>query len=1051
MLSLRNIVKTYVSGDSQVTALRGVSIDFREHEFVSILGPSGCGKTTLLNVIGGLDRYSAGDLVIGGRSTKEFSDADWDTYRNHSIGFVFQSYNLIMHQTVLSNVELALTLSGVSREERRARAIAALEQVGLGDQIHKKPNQMSGGQMQRVAIARALVNDPEIILADEPTGALDTHTSVQIMEILKSVAKEKLIIMVTHNPELAETYSSRIIKVLDGQVTEDTNPYTAPAKEAAQVEAAKAEATEATVQKPAKKKKEKAAKGKRSMSFFTALSLSFNNLLTKKTRTLLVSVAGSIGIIGIALILALSNGVNLFIASVQEDTLSTYPLTILKETQDMSALLGAMTSTGNTTDYKDSGKIHVDDSLGTMMSAMSATVSNNLEAFKKYIEENPDKIDGLVNDIQYTYDYDLQIFNMVAVDKDGKALLEAREIGMDVVFDHMGSAFSGMSELMEMGGSMGGMNVFSEMIDNKDLLDQQYDVVAGNWPQSYNEVVLVVSGNNQISKMTLYMLGILDPTDIEEELKALMDGNYVAEDISYTFEELLNTKFMLLTTAQFFTETNRTYPTANGNKPVWADQRENPAFDLSDFVSKNGEELKIAGIVRPKKGVAATSISGAVGYTKALTDHILTKNAASAVINQQKQYPTVNVLTGLPFERTHYTPENIHELVDKIDTATMDMFYTYMTEQILNNPEFSDRIQVTDTESFLGMFMLLPEEGRATIFSAILDAAKSNPANTDTLNTLCSLLSMSTGGIQITPQNFVKLLPVLDLETQILGALMGIPATPPMLPNPVPGLISMAGDTAMQAIYAALTESIKQMTVNREIFVTILSTMTPDDPAFIQLEETLYSMAPQIDATLESVLDALDDAEKAKPASINFYAKDFESKEKIEAFIAEYNQNAADADKLEYSDLVGTMMSSVTIIVDAISYVLIAFVSISLVVSSIMIGIITYISVLERTKEIGILRAIGASKRDISRVFNAETLIIGFAAGAIGILTTLLLCLPINLILRVVTDIESIRAVLPPVAGVILVAISMGLTLIAGLIPSRIASKKDPVVALRSE
>ena len=648
MLSLRNIVKTYVSGDSQVTALRGVSIDFREHEFVSILGPSGCGKTTLLNVIGGLDRYSAGDLVIGGRSTKEFSDADWDTYRNHSIGFVFQSYNLIMHQTVLANVELALTLSGVSREERRARAIAALEQVGLGDQLHKKPNQMSGGQMQRVAIARALVNDPEIILADEPTGALDTHTSVQIMEILKSVAKEKLIIMVTHNPELAETYSSRIIKVLDGQVTEDTNPYTAPAKEAAQVKTAKAEAVEATVQKPAKKKKEKAAKGKRSMSFFTALSLSFNNLLTKKTRTLLVSVAGSIGIIGIALILALSNGVNLFIASVQEDTLSTYPLTILKETQDMSALLGAMTSTGNTTDYKDSGKIHVDDSLGTMMSAMSATVSNNLEAFKKYIEENPDKIDGLVNDIQYTYDYDLQIFNMVAVDKDGKALLEAREIGMDVVFDHMGSAFSGMSELMEMGGSMGGMNVFSEMIDNKDLLDQQYDVVAGSWPQSYNEVVLVVSGNNQISKMTLYMLGILDPTGIEEELKALMDGNYVAEDISYTFEELLNTKFMLLTTAQFFTETNRTYATANGDKPVWADLRENPAFDLSDFVSKNGEELKIAGIVRPKKGVAATSISGAVGYTKALTDHILTKNAASAVINQQKQYPTVNVLTGLP-------------------------------------------------------------------------------------------------------------------------------------------------------------------------------------------------------------------------------------------------------------------------------------------------------------------------------------------------------------------------------------------------------------------
>ena len=1047
MLSLRNIVKTYVSGDSEVTALRGVSIDFREHEFVSILGPSGCGKTTLLNVIGGLDRYSAGDLAIGGRSTKEFSDADWDTYRNHSIGFVFQSYNLIMHQTVLANVELALTLSGVSREERRARAIAALEQVGLGDQLHKKPNQMSGGQMQRVAIARALVNDPEIILADEPTGALDTHTSVQIMEILKSISKEKLIIMVTHNPDLAAEYSSRIIKVLDGEVTEDSNPYTAPAKE---IEAEE-EATKESKKKPAKKKK-KAEKGKRSMSFFTALSLSFNNLLTKKTRTLLVSFAGSIGIIGIALILALSNGVNLFIASVQEDTLSTYPLTIQKETQDMSALLGAMTTTGSTADYSDSGKVFVDDSLGTMMSAMSATVSNNLEAFKKYIEENPDKLDGLVNDIQYTYDYDLQIFNMVAVDKDGKTVLEAREIGMEVVFDNMGSAFSGMSELMSMSGSMSGMNVFSEMIGNQELLDQQYDVIAGNWPTSYNEVVLVVSSNNQLSKMALYMLGMLDPAEIEKELADLMSGNYVAgEAASYSFEELLGTNFMLLTTADFFATTSGTYETADGNKPIWQDLRETPGFDLADYVSKNGVNIKISGIIRPKKGVAATSISGAVGYTKALTDYILAKNAESAVINQQKKYPTVNVLTGLAFERTHYTPENIHELVDKIDTATMEMFYAYMTEQILSNPDFSDRIEVTDTESFIGMFMLLPEDGRAAIFSAILEAAKSNPANTDALNTLCSLLSMSTGGIQITPQNFVKLLPVLNLETQILGALMGIPATPPMLPNAIPGLIEMAGDTAMQAIYATLTESIKNMTVNREIFVALLGTLTVDDPAFIQLEETLYSMAPQIDATLESVLEVLDDAEKAKPASINFYAKDFESKEKIEAFIAEYNQNAADTDKLEYSDLVGTLMSSVTIIVDAISYVLIAFVSISLVVSSIMIGIITYISVLERTKEIGILRAIGASKHDISRVFNAETLIIGFTAGAIGILTTLLLCLPINLILRVVTDMENIRAVLPPVAGVILVAISMGLTLIAGLIPSSIASKKDPVVALRSE
>ncbi len=1043
MLSLRDIVKTYATGDTEVTALRGVSIDFRDHEFVSILGPSGCGKTTLLNVIGGLGRYDSGDLIIGGRSTKEFTDADWDTYRNHSIGFVFQSYNLIMHQTVLSNVELALTLSGVSREERRARAIAALEQVGLGDQIHKKPNQMSGGQMQRVAIARALVNDPEIILADEPTGALDTVTSTQIMEILKGISKNKLIIMVTHNPELAEAYSTRIIRALDGEITEDTNPYNN--------EEADAIASAPTLPKKKKEKRKKGDKGKRSMSFLTALSLSFNNLLTKKTRTLLVSVAGSIGIIGIALILALSNGVNLFIASVQEDTLSTYPLTIQKETQDMSAMLGAMTATGGGAEHSDPNKIYVDDSLGTMMSAMSATVSNNLEAFKKYIEENPDKLQGLVNDIQYTYDFELQVFNMVTVDKDGNPTSEAREIGMDVVFDHMGSAFAGMSELMEMSGGMGGMNVFSEMINNGDLLEQQYDVVAGNWPSAYNEVVLVVSGNNQIAKMTLYMLGMIDPAEIEKELEALISGSYEAtEDISYTFEELLATKFMLLTTADFFKQTDRTYPTADGDKPVWTDLREGPAFDRTAFVSQNGVELKVAGIVRPKKGVAATSISGAVGYTKALTDYILAKNAESAVIRQQKQYPTVNVLTGLAFERTHYTPETIHELVEKIDAATMDMFYAYMTQQILTNPDFSDRIEVTDTQSFLGMFMLLPAEDRATIFEAILTAATANPANEGGLEKLFGVLTASTNGIAVTPDNIVRLLPILDLQTQVMLALVGMPNEefPAMS---IPGLIEMAGEQTMQGIYTQLTDSIKTMTVNEEIFTAILGTMVPDDPAFIELEETLYSMAPQIDATLESVLDVLDDAEAAKPASISFFAVDFESKEKIEAFIAEYNQNAQDADKLEYSDLVGTMMSSVTIIVNAISYVLIAFVSISLVVSSIMIGIITYISVLERIKEIGILRAIGASKRDISRVFNAETLIIGFAAGAIGILVTLLLCLPINLILKAVTDMENIKAVLPVGAAFILVAISMCLTLIAGLIPSRIASKKDPVVALRTE
>ena len=1039
MLSLREIVKTYVSGDTAVHALRGVSIDFRENEFVSILGPSGCGKTTLLNIVGGLDRYDSGDLVINGRSTKEFSDADWDTYRNHSIGFVFQSYNLISHQTVLSNVELALTLSGVSREERRRRATEALEKVGLGDQLHKKPNQMSGGQMQRVAIARALVNDPDILLADEPTGALDTATSVQIMELLKEVAKEKLVIMVTHNPELAEQYSTRIIRLVDGRMQSDTRPF---APEVAD------EAPAAPQEPPKRARKAQDGKGKKSMSFLTALSLSLNNLLTKKTRTLLVSVAGSIGIIGIALILALSNGVNLFIAAVQEDTLSSYPLTVYKETQDMSAISQLMNSTDNGKNYVDTGKIYVDDSLGTMMSAMSATVSNDLVAFKKYIEENPDKFEGLVNDIQYTYDYNLQVFNMVSVDQDGKTVTEAREVGMSVIFDNMGSAFSGMTELMEMSGSMGGMNVFSEMINNQELLDQQYDVIAGDWPSYYDEVVLVVTGTNQISKMTLYMLGLLDPETIKDEMADLTEGKYESDvETCYTYEELLSTKFKLLTTADFFVQTNKTYDN-DPNIFTWTDLRDRPDFDRTSFVDQNGIELKISGIIRPKTGVAASSVSGSVGYTRALTDYILNKNAQSAVINQQKAHPTINVLTGLPFERTHYTPEDIYKLVDKIDAATMEIFYEYMTAQIQQNPEFSDRIQVNDTTSFLGMLMLLPEEGRNGIVQAILSAAKANPANGEGLNKLCSYLTYSTGGlITVTPDNFVTLLPLLDLQTQIVPVLVGIPneAVPAMS---MTGLIEMAGESAMQAIYQGLTESIKAMSVNREIFVALLATMKADDPAFIQLEETLYSMAPQIDATYESVLDLLDDAEAADPASISFFSVDFASKEELKSLLDEYSTTV---DKLEYSDLVGDLMEVVTDIVDAISYVLVAFVSISLVVSSIMIGIITYISVLERTKEIGILRAIGASKKDISRVFNAETLIIGFAAGLIGILTTVLLCIPINLIIRIASGLTNINASLPLVAAIALVVISMVLTLIAGLIPSAIASKKDPVVALRTE
>ena len=1035
MLQLTNITKIYASGAEKVEALKGVNLEFRKNEFVSILGQSGCGKTTLLNIIGGLDRYTDGDLVINGKSTKTFKDSDWDTYRNHSIGFVFQSYNLIPHQTVLANVELALTLSGVSKTERRQRAIAALESVGLSDQIHKKPTQMSGGQMQRVAIARALVNNPDILLADEPTGALDTKTSVQIMEILKEVSKDRLVIMVTHNPDLAEEYSTRIVKLSDGLVIDDSNPYDSSA-EITEAEAA------APVSKKEKKKNKKAEK-KRRMSFGTALSLSMNNLFTKKGRTVMTSFAGSIGIIGIALILSLSNGIQLFINQVQEDTLSTYPLTIKKETQDMSALLSAMTNSSATTDYSDSGMIYVDDSLGTMMSAMTSTVKNNLEAFKAHIDANRDTLDQYVSDIQFTYDYDLQVFNTA----NGTV-----KVGMDTLFEHMGDAFSGMSEMMEMGGSK--INVFSEMIDNQELLDQQYDVIAGNWPSAdaADEVVLVVNSNNQISKMTLYMLGVLDPENIEKDMFDLQNGNYNPEPLSpYTYDDILNMKFKLLTTSDFFQknpDASKGYSVGDKQYSGWMDIRELPNYNQEQFVTENGIDIKIVGIIRPRADATATSISGAVGYTKALTNYILEKNATSEVINQQKETPTVNVLTGLAFERTHYTPETIDQLIDKIDSATMDAFYAFMTEQMLTNGDYAGKLEVKDPESFLGMYMLLPAEKQADVLSKVLEAVSADPVSAATADELLKIVSITTGGIDISRHNFVLLLPSLDIKAHVMFAFVGLQDNGQ---TTMPGLIELAGEEKMSVIYKQMTEDIKSITINKDIFMAKMSTMSADHPDFIRIEETLYNMAPGIDATYDSVLETLDDAQKASPASVNFYAKDFASKEYVENFISDYNNSVEKKDQLQYSDIVGAMMTSVSTIIDVISYVLIAFVAISLVVSSIMIGIITNISVLERTKEIGILRAIGASKKDVSRVFNAETFIIGTCAGILGILITLLLCIPANAIIQALTGFSNVKAVLPAAAAFILIAISMGLTLIAGLIPSRAAAKKDPVEALRSE
>ena len=1060
MLVLRNIVKDYDAGDSRVRALNGISIDFRQNEFVSILGPSGCGKTTLLNIIGGLDQYTSGDLVINGVSTKRYNDADWDTYRNHSIGFVFQSYNLIPHQTVLANVELALTLSGISKRERRARAIDALRQVGLENQIKKRPNQMSGGQMQRVAIARALVNDPDILLADEPTGALDTQTSVQIMEILRKISKKKLIIMVTHNPELAKEYSTRIIRVLDGRLVSDSNPY--HAKKAGGllsplrgiVKIGKNEVTESRRASEARHRAATKRHGKkRSMSFFTALSLSLNNLMTKKARTFMTSFAGSIGIIGIALILSVSTGVNNYIDSVQRDTLSTYPLTIQKETQDYSAMFAAMTEVkGAQNGEIDPNKIYVDDSMGSMVSAMSATTTNNLKKFKEYLDANYDKIKDSVSDVQYTYDFDLQIFTA-----DGKT-----QVSPTTIFKNMGSAFSGIGEMMESMGGMSsmGFNVLSEMINNQELLDEQYELVGdgSRWPENPNEVVLVIGKNNQISKMSLYMLGVLDQSELEGIMNDLMtEGKYDTTPIEpYDLNEFLGREFLLLNTSDFYAKRDGAFYAVDDKEyPIWYDMRDG-AFDQESFVTENGTKLVISGIVRPREGATATSISGALGYTKELTDYILEQNTKSEVLKQQKETPEYNVLTGLSFERIPYTRENVQELIDKVDAATMEQLYAYMTQQILQNPEFAERLQVNGKETFLGFFSLMPSDYRTELLSAMMGLAKQNDPNSQSIGKLMTLLSQFPNSVTVTEKDFIKLLPVLSTE-QIMVALSGMPESQTEFNGQtitIPatkGLIELCGEEAMQAIYAGMTERLKTLTITEESFKLLLQGNFIPDDQFVQMEEMLYKLAPQTDATYDSVLKQLGDAEKASPASINFYAADFESKDTIETFIKEYNDGVDEVDQLKYTDIVGVMMSSVTTIINAISYVLIAFVAISLVVSSIMIGIITYISVLERTKEIGILRAIGASKKDIRRVFNAETLIVGFVAGFIGIAATLGFNAIINVILYHFTGLANLKAALPVTAAVVLVVISMLLTTVAGLFPSGVAAKRNPVEALRTD
>ncbi len=884
MLELRQLTKYFQAGSTRVEALRGVDMSLRRSEFVAVLGPSGCGKTTLLNIIGGLDHADGGELLISGRSTREFRDRDWDNYRNHRVGFVFQSYNLIPHQTVLSNVELALTLSGVSRQERKTRAMEALRQVGLEDQAKKKPNQMSGGQMQRVAIARALVNDPEILLADEPTGALDSETGLQVMGLLKEIARDRLVIMVTHNPDLADEFATRIIQLKDGRVVSDS----APCSQEELVQ-------ESLTAPPAEKKP--------SMSFLTALSLSFQNLMTKKGRTFLTSFAGSIGIIGIALILSISTGVKMYIDRVQRDTLSTYPVQIQRSSMDMSGMMAAMMAQEDTRREAEAGTVISGDVMSRMLNSMNATMTHNdLKSFKRWLDGKDSDVRPLVSDIRYGYEDTLNIYRL----SDGEyiqvnpsqVLSQSGLIGTDNAM--MGVISS--SELAGMGLSY--MDVFSQLLDNEEMMNEQYEVMCGRFPREYNELVIITTRRGSISDYTLYTLGLRDQSEIAELTRRTIQGEEISVPVTtYTYEELMGLSFRLLMPCDLYEARE------NGS---YLDKSSDPAFVRRAL--EHSPELKIVGIIRPREDAVSTQAgaSGAIGYLSALNGFASEYTEKSAVVQAQRANPEVDVMTGFPF----------------------------------------------------------PGSEASAAFTVTRES--------------------------------------------------------------IPELYRQATGKEMPAMYKAMLGTMSEEQLQKMI------------------QSAMASGEYASDATYEDNLEKLGVFDLEDPSTIYIYARDFESKEKIAALIDRYNEEAGEGSAITYTDVVGALMSSVTDIVNAVSYVLIAFVAISLVVSSLMIGIITYISVLERTKEIGILRAIGASKRDVSRVFNAETLIVGFVSGVIGILCTLGLNVVVNIIIHNLTGISA-TAVLPAGSAGILIAISMLLTLLAGLIPSGAARRKDPVAALRTE
>ena len=975
MLELKNIVKDYEAGSTTVRALKGISISFRESEFVAILGQSGCGKTTLLNIIGGLDRYTSGDLIINGKSTKEFTDRDWDTYRNHSIGFVFQSYNLIPHQTVLSNVELALTLSGVSPAERRKRAIEVLEKVGLGDQLDKAPNQMSGGQMQRVAIARALVNDPDILLADEPTGALDSETSVQIMDLLKEISHDKLIIMVTHNPELAERYATRTVRLLDGAVIGDTAPCT---------EAAPPPKPEGALTKP-------------SMSFKTALGLSLNNLMTKKARTFLTAFAGSIGIIGIALILSLSNGIQHYIDDVQEDTLSSYPLTIQAEAVDLSTMVGAISGAHDSAMERthDLDKVYSNQIMYDLLNNLTSmdTEVNNLTAFKAYLESPNNGLDEYISTIQYGYDMGFAVYTK---DEDGNIVkADVTELLEGVMSSMYGGDYS--SYFSSMGNFYSSFNVWQEMLSGKDgalindTVKSQYDMVYGHWPENYDEVVLVVDKNNEISDLTLYALGLKSQKDMAQVMMSSLNREQVdSEQESWSYEDLCGRTFKVILPSEHYE-----YDSAAG---TYQDLTEK-AGGL-EYLYNSGDvgiPLKIVGIVRPNGDAVATSMQGAIGYTAALTDYAIDRAAQQDIIAQQLSNPDVDVFTGEAFPA-----QSDAEHADKVSAAKQ--YVAGLSGDALTSV-LIDTL-ATPSDAYLN---------KAT------DAAMAQ-IDRDSIKQMAA-----SAGSDMDAEQINEMIDSMDDTTLMNYASVKVRES-----------IAAEYKAQMKQLYAGMSPS------------ELTSTFTLLDDQYEYIYDT-YMTSDTVSSSYDINLKKLGYVQKDSPSTINIYATAFADKDKIADAIENYNNSVSKEDQISYTDYVALLMSSITTIINAISYVLIAFVAISLVVSSIMIGIITYISVLERTKEIGILRSIGASKQDISRVFNAETLIEGFAAGVIGIGIALLLLIPINLIVHHLTGISNLNAILPWLGGVLLVLISMALTFIAGLIPSGLAAKKDPVVALRTE